>query len=169
MKSQKTSYLVISIIVLLGLTVFGFRSYYLRKQNEQKPIPSTPNWTVYVNKTYGYSFKFPASYEVQPGNEEQNTCLRVQSGDGRCVVLINVYDNNKNLTLIDYLKENSTSFGVTGPLIDYDFNGYKSLFNKNQPGTNLFMGRGVNVYRIIASEASSNKEVGDIVATFRFM
>lgn len=177
MKNQKINFLVIGIIVFVGYMVLGPGGNYLKKQNQssqpptiaQKAITDTSNWTNYVNKTYNFSIKFPTTYEVKPGEEEQNTCVRAKIGDNGCVVLINVYDNKNNLTLDTYLNNNTTKFAITGPLIPYNFNGYETLFNKNQPGTNLFIKRDLYVYRFIAIKASSDKEIESIVATFKFL
>lgn len=128
----------------------------------------TSSWTNFVNNTYSFNIKFPITYEVQPGAEEQNTCVRVKLSAGECVVLINIYEDKDNLTLDSYLNKNIDSFAISGPLVSYDFNGYDSLLSKNQPGTELFIKRGSSVYRFTASKASSDKEVGDIMATFRF-
>jgi len=175
MKNQKQNYL--GIVVIVGFIVFGLGGIYLKKQSQPSPLPiiekksitDTSNWTNYVNKTYSFNIKFPTTYEVKPGEEEQNTCVRAKLGNDGCVVLINVYDNKDNLTLENYLNLKIKSFPVTGPLVNYDFNGYSSLFNKNQPGTNLFIKRGLYVYRFIATKASSDKEIENIVATFKFL
>lgn len=165
--------LLIGIITIL-LVGIGF--FALTKQNsqpspsvitEQKVTTDTSNWTVYTNKTYSYSIKFPKNYEVQLGNEEQNTCIRPNVGSP-CKVFINTYPNKDNLSLKDYLSKQSIAFLIDGPLIPYNFNGYDSIFNKNQLGTNLFTKRDLTVFHFVASEASSDKEIGDIVATFKF-
>lgn len=129
----------------------------------------TSSWTNYVNKTYGYSLKFPVNYERQPGTDEQTTCVRLISTISPCIVLINVYDNKDNLTLDNYLNTKLKSYPIDGPLIPYNFNGYNTLFNKNQPGMYLFIKRGLYVYVFNAPTASSDKEVGDIVTTFKFL
>lgn len=175
------------LIGAMAILLVGFGFFVLTKQNsqpsvpvtksepqpspsvitEKKPTADTSNWTVYVNKTYNYSVKFPRTYELQPGNEEQNMCIRLNV-DSPCEVLINVYPNKDNLSLEDYLSNQSIAFSIDGPLIPYNFNGYDTLFDKNQLGTNLFIKRGLTVFRFVASKASSDKEIGDIVATFKF-
>ena len=142
------------------------------------PITSidTSSWTVYTNKTFGYSLKFPATYEVPPQAEKEisqkgvdnNISVERKANPGSSVVIIDVNLNKDNMSIEDYMNKNLKLFGITGPLISYNFNGYDSLFNKNQPGTNVFIKQGRYIYHITASTASSDKEIGDILATFKF-
>lgn len=144
---------------------------------EQKSITDTSNWTVYTNKTFGYSLKFPVTYQVPSQSEKQKSQLGVDNNitvekksdpSGSSVIVIDVNLNKDNLSLGDYMNKNLKMFGIDGPLVNYKFNGYDSLFNKNQPGTNVFIKQGQYIYHITATTASSDKEVGDIVATFKF-
>ena len=129
---------------------------------------NTSGWATHTNKTYGFSIEYPSTYQIQSGNEEQNTCIWLNS-NSPCEVLINVYDNKGDLTLTDYLNKNLSSFAITGPLVSYDFNGYDSLLNKNQPGTYLFIKRGLWVYRFVAPKASENRVIEAMVNTFKFV
>ncbi|MDO8611019.1 MAG: hypothetical protein Q7R95_10870 [bacterium] len=141
------------------------------------PITSidTTNWTLYTNKTYGYSLKFPTTYEVPPQTEKEisqkgvdsNICIKRKSNN-TCSVLIEFWENIGNLSLKDYVNKNLNLFGITGPLVSYNFNGYDSLLNKNQSGTDVFVKQGQYIYHINAPTASSDKEVEDIIATFKF-
>lgn len=70
------------------------------------------------------------------------------------------------MPLKDYPDKNLKLLGITGPLVSNNFNGYDSLFNKNQPGTDVFVERFHLVYHIVAPTASTDKEIGDIMATF---
>ena len=181
MKNNKLIYIGIGIVIVIGLVGYSFGQSNSKKQNEPTALSVTPtvvtaqqeiatdtsSWTEHTNKTYHFSIKFPKTYEVQPGSEEQNTCIRLNV-DSPCEVLINVYPNNDNLSLEDYLSKKSIAFSIDGPLVPYNFNGYDTIFNRNQPGTNLFIKRGLTVFRFVASKASSDKEIGDIVATFKF-
>ena len=152
-----------------GLMAWGLgESRYL----EVSAISDMSGWKTYTsksygNKSYGFIIKFPINYEVLPGNDSQNTCIRLNA-DSPCEVLINIYPNKDNLSLEDYLNKEATAFSIDGPLIPYNFNGYETLFNKNEPGTNLFIKRDLTVYRFIAPKASSDKEIGAIVSTFKF-
>lgn len=135
----------------------------------------TSNWTLYTNKTFGYILKFPTNYEVAPQTEKEisqkgidsNICIKRKLNNTRSV-LIDFWENIGNLSLKDYVNNNLNLFGITGPLVNYNFNGYDSLLNKNQSETDVFVKQGQYVYHISASTASSDKEVGDIVATFKF-
>ncbi len=149
------------------------------KQNQPSPsvITDTSNRTVYTNKTFGYSLKFPATYWVPVQTEGEKSQLGVDNNigvertsdpRGSSVIVIDVDQNKDDMTLGDYMNKNLKMYEITGPLITYNFNGYDSLFNKNQPGTNVFVKQGQYIYHIIASTASTDKEVGDIVATFKF-
>ena len=134
---------------------------------ENTQTPNSSDWNIYTNKTYNFSIKYPKTYEIQPGNEEQNTCIRLNV-DSPCEVLINIYPNKDNMSLEAYLTKNTNAFVITGPLVPYNFNGYEATFNRNQPGTNLFMTRGLFIFRFVAAKANSNQEIGAIVSTFKF-
>lgn len=182
----------IAVVILIGV---GF--FILTKQNpkpftpivestppaspsattEKKPTVDTSNWTIYINKTFGYTLKFPVTYQVPLQSEKQKSQIGVDNNmvvqkksdsTGNSLIVIDVNLDKDNLSLKDYMNNSLKIYSITGPLISYDFNGYDSLFNKNQPGTNVFVKNGINIYHISAPSASSDKEVGDIVATFKF-
>lgn len=184
MKNQKANYFAIGIVILLCFIIFGFGGNYLKKQNKPSPLPiiekksttDTSSWTTYTNKTFGYSIKFPETYEVPPQSEKQknqlgvgNNIIVLKKGSNNVIIEINVYSDKDNMLLEDYMNNNLKTFEITGPLVKYNLNGYDSLFNKNQPGINVFVKQGQYVYHITASTASSDKEVGDIVASFSFI
>lgn len=138
----------------------------------------TSSWILYTNKTFGYSLKFPAAYQVPPQTAKEISQLgadnnigleRKSDPSGSSVIVIDVNTDKGNVSLGDYVNKNLEMFGITGPLVSYNFNGYDALFNKNQPGANVFVKHGQYVYHITASTASSDKEIGDIVATFKFV
>lgn len=187
--NKKLATLIIVIVVLVGVASF------LGTQKNNTPAPTqtlmtpttnqatttdTSNWTLYTNKTYGYSIKFPGTYRVPPQSEKQksqvgidnNTCVKKNTAGNECVVIIDSFKNSDNLSLEDYLNKNLKMFGLfeatnplSSPLVSYTFNGYDSLFNKNQF---VFVKHGQYVYHISAPNVSSDKEVGEIVATFKF-
>lgn len=177
--------IVVLILLITGTGLYYFGKHLTANQTVANPTPitaqkstiDTSGWTVYTNKTYGYTIKFPATYEVPPQTEKEKSQLGVDNNIGverksdpigSSVIVIDVNQNKDNLSLGDYMEKNLGMFGITGPLVSYDFNGYDSLFNKNQPGTNVFIKQGQNIYHITVSTASSDKEIGDIVATFKF-
>ncbi|MFA6519022.1 MAG: hypothetical protein WCV93_05250 [Candidatus Shapirobacteria bacterium] len=177
----------LSTVVIISVIVVAFGALYLLTPHssttpiqtqitEQKPVTDSSNWTVYTNPTYSYSIKFPANYQVPPQTAKEKSQLGVDNnislykinpsvGD---LIIIDVSQNPNNLSLEDYMNENSKLYGITGPLVSYSFNNYDSLLNKNQPGTNVFVKYGQYIYHITAPTASSDKEIGDIVNTFKF-
>ena len=159
-------------VVAEGLMAWGLaESRYL----EISTITDMSSWTVYTNKTFGYSLKFPATYEVPPQSEKEKSQKGVDNNivvrklnSSTSALIIDVYQDKENISLNDYMNQNSKQLGITGPLLSDRFNGNESLANKNQPGINQFVKQGLFIYHITASIASSDKEVGDIVATFKF-
>lgn len=161
-----TKNILIFLALLIGVTVIS-RIYFFK----------TLSWTVYTNKTYGYSLRFPSTYQIPPQSEKEISQLGIEKNivvkrksdpSGSSVIIIDVYLNNDGMPLKDYLDKNLKLFGITGPLVSYNFNSYDSLFNKNQPGINVYVERFHLVYHIVAPTASSDKEVGNIVSTFKF-
>ena len=161
-------------VAVEGLMAWGLaESRYL----EISTITDMSSWTVYTNKTFGYSLKFPATYQVSPKTtkninqvdlDNNIAVIKEENPGGNSVIVIDVNLDKDNLSLKDYMDKNLKTFGIDGPLLSYTFNGYDSLLNKNQPGTNVFIKRGNNIYHITASTASQDKEIGNIVATFKF-
>ncbi len=186
MKNQKSTYFGIGIIVILFFIVFGLGRSYLMKQNQptptpiikQKPTADTSNLTMYTNGTYGYSLQFPVTYYIPPQSDKQKSQVGIDNNigvkkradtSGTSIIVIDVNTDNDNLSLGDYMAKNLKIFGITGPLTNFNFNGYDSIFNKNQPGMNVFVKEGKYIYHINAPTASSDKEVEGIVATFKFV
>ena len=170
MKNYKVNYLAIGVIVLVIFISLG--GYYLEKQ---KRIPSS--WTVYTNKTYGYSLKFPKAYEFRPQSEKEISQLGVdtligienKSERGNKLIAISVNIDKSDMSLEEYMDKNLKAYGITDPLTKYVFNGYESLLNKNQLGTNVYIKRANYVYNIaVAKNAAFDKELGAIAATFKF-
>ncbi len=161
-------------VAVEGLMAWGLaESRYL----EVSAITDMSSWTLYTNKTYGYSLMFPTTYEVPPQSEKQKSQLGVDNNtvvekksdpSGSSVIVIDVNQDKDTLSLGDYMDKNMKMFGINGPLLGGIFNGYDCVFNKNQPGTNVFLKQGQYVYHITAPTSSTDKEVRDIVATFKF-
>jgi len=187
MNNKKTIYLVIGAVVFLSCVVFGLSSSknQLEKQIlpsptpivEQKTTNNTSSWIVYANTTFGYSLKFPATYQVPPQTQKEISQIGIDNNigvekksdlTGNNLIVIDVNINKDNLSLDDYMNQNLKLYGISGPLISYKFNGYDSLFNKNQPGTDVFVKQDQYIYHVSAPTASSDKEIGSIVATFKF-
>jgi len=138
-------------------------------------IVDLSSWKTYLNKTYNYNLKFPAIYQISPQTEKQKSQLGIDNNivvrkldSSTSVMIIDVYQDKENVSLDDYMNQNSKQLGITGPLLSDRFNGNESLANKNQPGINQFVKQGLYIYHITASTASSDKEVANIVATFKF-
>lgn len=180
-KSKNVTGALVISVCLLGL---GVGSYYLRDKNiistlwsaDKKSNSNTSSWTLYTNKTHGYSLSFPTSYEIRTQTDKEISQMGVDSVicigkklNSNCDIRIVFWENIGNLALGDFVNKNLSLFEITGPLVKYDFNGYDSLFNKNQPGTDIFVKQGQYVYHIVASTASSDKEIGDILTTFKFV
>lgn len=177
---------IVAIILLMtGIGFYYFSRGLNTNQTAANPTPTsaqnaivdTSDWTVYANKTYGYTLSFPATYEVPPQTEKEISQLGLDNNigvqkksepSGSSVIVIDVYPNKDSLSLNDYMNKNMAMYGITGPLVNTTFNGYDCIFNRNQPGTNVFVNHGNYIYHITASAASSDKEIGDIVATFKF-
>lgn len=170
-------------IVILAVILIGGGAYYFKQQAKpvSKPVAvdATANWKTYTNTTYGYTLRYPDTYEVPPQTKKQISQLGIDgnigiekksesNGSSVTTIVINVNTDKDNMSLSDYLNKNLKLLGITGPLISYNFNGYDSLVNKNQPGTDVFIKRGQYVYHIVAPTASSDKEIENIVATFKF-
>ena len=190
MKNKNANYLIIGTIVLVG--VIGLGGYYFQKQSRQSlsiaPTPTettspvtsidTSSWTVYINKTFGYSLKLPATYQIpaqtekeisQKGIDSNIVVKRTSDLSGSGVIIIDVSPNNDDMSIENSRETNLKLFGITGPLNSYNFNGYDSFFNKNQPGMNVYVKHGLYLYHVNAPTAAQDKEVGDIVATFKFL
>jgi hypothetical protein len=161
-------------IIVNGLMAWGLaESRYL----EVSTITDISSWTLYTNKTYGYSLKLPTTYQVPAQSARQISQLGVDNNiavekksdpNGSSVIVIDVYPNKENMSLADYMNSNLKTLNITGPLTSYNFNSYDSLINKNQPGTNVFLKNSSNIYHITASTASQDTEIGGIIATFKF-
>ena len=141
---QKQRFVPVSIIIILVLMVAIGIAYFYRM----------PSWTTYTNKTYGYGLKFPATYEVPSQTEKEISKLGIDKNivvkkksdpSGSSVIMIDVNLNDEGLSLKDYMNKNLKLFGITDPLASYNFNGYDSLFNKNQYGINVFVKNGNNL------------------------
>lgn len=128
-------------------------------------IASMSNWKTYTNKAFEYSLKYPTAYQVL--GTDNNVSVRKLSSNSN-VVTIDIYQDEENISLDDYMNQNSKQLGITGPLLSDRFNGNESLINKNQPGVNQFVKQGLYIYHITASTASQDKEVANIVYTFKF-
>jgi len=161
-------------VAMEGLMAWGLaESRYL----EVSTISDLTNWKTYTNKTFKYSLKYPEAYQVSFQTEKEKNQLGVDNNieverksdpSGTSVIVIDVYQDNENISLGDYMNQNSKQLGITGPLLSDRFNGNKSLANKNQPGVNQFLKQGLYIYHLTAPTASQDKEIADIVATFRF-
>lgn len=160
-------------VAMVGLMAWGVsESRYL----EVSTISDLSMWKTYTNKTFDYIVKFPENYQALIQSEKQksqvgvdnNIVIQKKSGSGANVIVIDVYQDKENISLDDYMNQNSKQLGITGPLHSDRFNGNESLANKNQPGINQFLKQGLYIYHITAATASQDKEISDIVATFRF-
>ena len=161
-------------VIAEGVMTWGLaESRYL----EVGTITDISSWTLYTNKTYGYSLKLPATYEVPAQSARQISQIGIDNNmavkkkletNAMSIIVIDVYPNKENMSLTDYMNSNLKMFNITGPLMNFNFNNYESLLNKNQPGTNVFVKNGNNIYHISASTASQDVEIGGIVATFVF-
>lgn len=144
---------------------------------EVSAIDDMSSWKTFTNKTFGYSLKFPATYQVPPQSEKQKSQVGIDNNisvekksdpTGSSVIIIDVNLSKDNISLKNYMDTHLKLFSITGPLISYNFNGYDSFINKNQPGTNVFVKNGNNIYHITASTAAQDKEIGTILTTFKF-
>lgn len=158
-----------------GLMAWGLaESRYL----EVSRISDMSSWTVYTNKTFGYSLKFPETYQIPAQTEKEISQKEIDSNivvkrtsdlSGSGVIMVDVSPNNNDMSLENSRETNLKLFGITGPLNSYNFNGYDSLFNKNQLGMNVYIKHGLYLYHVNAPTASQDKEVENIVATFKFI
>lgn len=161
-------------VVMEGLMAWGLaESRYL----EVSTISDLTNWKTYTNKTFEYSLKYPETYQVPIQTEKEKSQLGVDNNieverksdpSSTSVIVVDVYQDKENISLDDYMNQNSKQLGITGPLLSDRFNGNESLANKNQPGVNQFVKQGLYIYHITAPTASQDKEVGYILSTFKF-
>lgn len=144
-------------------------------------IVDMSSWNTYTNETYGYNLKFPDTYEVSPQTEKQKSQLGVDNNigiinksdpNGDNVIVVNVTTDKSDISLQEY--ENKYLKNTDYPMISGKFNGYDSLSSRGvmQNGKvvqNVFIKQNQYIYHIVIfSAASLEKEIGDIVATFRF-
>src|SRR3989344_9202013 len=84
-------------VVAEGLMAWGLaESRYL----EVNAISDMSSWETYTNKTFGYSLKFPATYQVPSQTEKQKSQLGIDNNiaiekksdpNGNSVIIIDVY------------------------------------------------------------------------------
>src|SRR3989344_5804875 len=114
-------------VAVEGLMAWGLaESRYL----EISTITDMSSWTVYTNKTFGYSLKFPATYQVSPKTtkninqvdlDNNIAVIKEENPGGNSVIVIDVNLDKDNLSLKDYMDKNLKTFGIDGPLLSYTF------------------------------------------------
>lgn len=123
---------ILFIILLLTITASIFANLYISqdKQATNQPTPtpttqtdSTTGWKIYMNDTYGYSFKYPSSWFVFSLNKEWNRIekfeleldpvyISIYNLDGSIDIngipdgiYISHPENSKQLAAEDYVKQ----------------------------------------------------------------
>ena len=103
----------LGILIVIGLFLNAYLMFF-NKETVNKPpdisLTATPtptpdinaNWITYTNPTYGYSIKFPNTYEVPPQTEKQKTQLGTDNNI--CITLKGdtIKDGTTCLFIIDY-------------------------------------------------------------------
>ncbi len=135
------------------------------------------NWKTYTNTTYGFSIKFPDTYEVPPQSsreisqlgKDSQACIESKA-DGICRVVFYVVDNPQGLSASEYVRTLPEI-----PLNDYlrqaqpvIFNGYAALTWSTSNAIGYMVGN-INGTTIVEIRASDNTSIlKQILSTFKF-
>ena len=80
------------------------------QNTNQTPTTQTADWKAYANGDYGFSFKYPANFNL---SSQSSNYIEIKSSDPHNLFFayIQVQDNKNNLTAQDY----ANNLGVAGP------------------------------------------------------
>jgi hypothetical protein len=184
--------IAIGILIVAGLSLNAYLMFS-KKETVTKPSDSpvivtptsdtTANWTTYANPTYGYSIKFPDTYEVPPQTEKQKSQLGVDNN--MCVTLKN--DNNNNCYISISVWEESvdevvTRFGPTdgsqsedytlgvikGKIIIYKMGESTTQAKIFLPKPNVTNETITLTYTNFPGDIETSKLIDQILSTFKF-
>lgn len=190
-KGQVLIFLLIGILIIAGIGVV----YYLSRSTSPKPSatptvvsqtpqptassPATPDetadWKIYTNTTFGYSIRFPDTYEVSSQSDKEKSQLGdtsrciVTKIDGQCSILINSFKNTENFSLENWVKKYQiplTTYGGNAEVTKSNLNGYNALSARNETQVVYYLENNSNIFYI---ESSINQESLSILDTFKFL
>lgn len=128
--AKLVAFMFILIILLLGTTVFFFyQNSQLKKQVALLPKPSpialatpdpTADWKTYTNIKYHFSFKYPSKWELNDQSGVASSLTLGLSGTQGYFMTINIVDNDKELSVKDYVDKLVSTQGTPGGLPEFD-------------------------------------------------
>jgi hypothetical protein len=142
--SKKTliTFFCVSLILTTG-GVFGFLYYKESKKEEIKevsflpPRVISPAYNLYTNDYWGFKFRYPGDWYPVIGSYEEgkyyfsseNIKFISEQSDNEALVEVQTYNNLKNTTFSEWLKEHEEHFFPRGEILETKtrtINGYKA-------------------------------------------
>ncbi len=134
-KSNKLVFVLVGLVIIAGLIFACMKYRTTSPQALSEDLTTNPSVTdskQYVSEDYGFEFNYPATSDLQVGakNSVPAELFRVNiRGAEESYIGVSVWDNSKQLSLVDWTKANSSfsNYSSNATLKNETFSGHKAI------------------------------------------
>ncbi len=121
------------VLIILAVLLIGVVGYFeLAKRSVPEPVSNViSNWKTYTNDNYGFGFSYPSIYTTKifdkletPGALFEINIVgpaKTSKFDSPTTISIDVWSNSKQLSLLDWVKTNSSFSNYNSDSSNTDF------------------------------------------------